>query len=527
MIATYLSILRRRSRLILLVTLVAAPLAYFAMTFGPQEYQSEASLLIGSDRVVDGVLGQGGGFEEPERRMATELEIIQGRVVGVRAAELLADEGWSEDAQELTERIEAAPRGFSRAIEIVGTDEDPQRAQQLTDAFVAGYLDYRQDRQSAELEEIEQQLVERLEQAEAELTALDAELAAGATVEGAREVALTRYETTANWLDEVRLLQAADGSGVEVLSGASLPEEASGEFAPAAIGVLAVMGALLLAAGLALILDLVRDAVRTRDEAERLGRAPTLAQIARPNASGGELARVLADPRHPTMGDARALRLRLEAGADEDVTMRVLVAGATSDADDVLMVGASFAAASARAGRRVLLVADQAFVPVLPDAPEPGSGVGSGGDVVRPDAPRARGTKLPGLWSAPASVRGTGERDGGGLLDGYSPASALRVLATDFDVIVVVPPADSDAFELMSLRRTVDTLLLVCSLGHTPGREFRRLVETLQSNQAPVDGLVLTAGRARRTEARHAPPEPASPPDAGSEVRTDPVAPTR
>jgi uncharacterized protein involved in exopolysaccharide biosynthesis len=496
-IATYLSILRRRAGTIALTTLVLAPLAFLAMTFGPAEYRSEASLLIGTDRIVDGVLGQGGGFEEPERRMATEIEIIEGRVVASRAAEQLAETGWDEPAEELAERVEAAPRGFSRAIEIVGRDEDPARARELTDAFVTAYLDYRREGQVAELAQIEEDLVERLADAEGELETLDTQLAAGENVDGTREVALERYQTTATWLEEVRLLQSGVDSGVEVLSAASAPEEQTGEFPVPAAAALSLGGALLLAVGLALLLDLVRDAVRTREEAERLVQAPILAEVTRPAKGPGARARVLADPGSPTMAAARALRLRLEAGADGVMPRRVLVAGGPEDAEDHHLVGAALAAACGRAGRTTLLAADSTSQLGLTPLPEPAPGDSARRDIDHANAPLARLSALPNVWSCPVSS-GVNEGSGSaGLLDGFTPAQALEELCRDFDVVVLVPPMDADVFELTSLRRLVDAFALVCSLGRTPGRPLRRMVRTLENNDARIDGLVLTSGGRR------------------------------
>jgi capsular polysaccharide biosynthesis protein len=509
MIATYLSILRRRRGFIIAVAAVLAPLGFLAMTFGPDTYRSEASLLLGTDRAVDSVLGQGGGFEEPERRMATELELFAGQAVAARAAERLTAEGWNESATELSERVEAAPRGFSRAIEVVGTDTDPQRARELTDAFVLAFLDHRAETQATELATIEEDLQERLVAAQEELSELDTQLVAGETVEATREVALTRYQTTAGWLEEVRLLQAAAGSGLEVLSPASVPETASNAVPPVAAGALAVLGAVLLAAGIALLLDLVRDAVRTRQEAERLVPAPVLVEVPRSTKGSSDLPSVLADPAHPTMAAARALRLRFELLNDGQLPGRILIAGGATETDDALLVGAAFAAACGRAGRRALLVADPSPNLRLPALPGPD--LDSQQDVRHPDAPIARMTALEGLWSAPAGVprrAADGEIDDG-LFDGFMVGRALDALDADFDVTVIVAPAGSGVLELSSFRRLVDRFALVCALGQTSGRPLRQLAQSLQHDDATIDGVVLTSSPAARQ------------PAAGTSSRTD------
>jgi capsular polysaccharide biosynthesis protein len=493
-IATYLSILRRRVSLIVVVTLLLAPLAFLALTIGGEEYESEASLLLGSGRVVDAVLGQGAAFEEPERRMATELEVINGRVVARRAAERLQEAGWTPQETQLTvldERFEAAPLGFSRAIEFVGTDPDPERARQLTESFVLAYLDFRQTRQARELEAIETELAERLETVEDELAGLDGAL---------REAAiLARYQTTASWLEEVRLLQTDVGSGVDVLSEASLPDEPVGAVPTALAAALSVLGALLFAVGVALVLDLIQDAVRTPEEAERLVSAPIFAQVIRPPSMDAGLAEIMGDPAHPTMAAARALRLRLEDRMGHTMPKRILVAGVTDEAEDSLAVGTALAAVSGRAGWTTLLIAQPIDDLHLGPLPELDPSEGSDRSVSQhPRAPLARPTTLANVWSAPATSTAAATPSTAGLLDGFSVGEALDALAPNFDVIVLVPPKSADVFEVSSLRRFVDVMALVCSLDGTPGRLLRRRVATLERNDALVDGVVLTSGRASK-----------------------------
>jgi hypothetical protein len=495
-IATYLTILRRRLSLIVVLTLVLAPLAFLLLTMGEAEYESEASLLLGSGRVVDAVLGQGAAFEEPERRMATELEVINGRVVAGRAADLLVEAGWTPRETRLTEldeRFEAAPLGFSRAIEFVGTAAEPERAQQLTEAFVRAYLDFRQDREARELEAIENELAERLETVEEDLAGLDGAL---------REAAiLARYQTTASWLEEVRLLQTDVGSGVDVLSAPSLPEEPAGAVTTPIAAVLSLVGALLFSVGVALVLDLIRDAIRTPEEAERLVSAPVLAQVMRPPSTNADLVEVLGDPAHPTMAAVRALRLRLEDRMGGTMPGRILVAGVTGEAEDALAVGAALAAVSGRAGWSTLLVAEPIDDLRLGPLPElDPMEVADRGVTRHPTAPLARPTTLANVWSAPAISPAAATPSTAGLLDGFPIGEALDVLGASFEVIVLVPPGSTDVFEVSSLRRFVDVMALVCSLEETPGRLLRRRAATLERNGAVIDGVVLASGHAARGE---------------------------
>ena len=490
MTATYLSILRRRKWVMLAVVLLFAPVAFWTMHLGAAEYRSDASVLLVTDRVVDSVLGQGGGFEEPERRMATELAVFSGRVVASRAAESLAADGWAIDADGVQELVEIAPVGFSRAIEVVGSDEDAERARRLTDAVVTAYLTTKRERSEQELAAIEVDLAERIEDSAAQLQQFDIQLEAGAAVQAARDAAFSRFERQSQWLEEVRVLQAATDSSVEVLSAASTPTEPSDRLPAPLAGVVALLGAAFLAAAVALLLELIKDSVRTTAEAEQLVHAPVLVEMARPSRRSATPMAILGDPTHPTMAAARALRLQLEGLGGGRLPSRVLVAEATGDVAESFMVGAALATACGRAGARTLLVADPVPNLELPATVLSERDMPTAAPVVtRPGAPEAHLTGLRNLWSVRATSQPGEDRDG--LLDHYSPDAALDALAADFDVVVLVPPLDVGIFELIMLRRIVDVATLVCGLHRTPGQRLRKAIHTMERHDAAVDGLIV------------------------------------
>ena len=511
MIATYVSILRRRKWLMLVVTLVLAPAAFWAMNAGPPEYESNASVLLVNDRVVDSVLGQGGGFEEPERRMATELEIFAGRVVAVQAADTLAGQGVAIDADDLAEQVEIQPLGFSRAIEVVGTAADPTLARDLTDAVVTAYLEVRQTRTELELADIDADLVDRIDDVQDQLRQLDVQLEAGAAVQASRDVAFARLEQQSQWLEEVRLLQTATDSSIEILSAASTPLEPSDRLPAPASAALALLSGLFVAAGLAILVDLGRDSVRTADEAERLVRAPVFVELQRPVRSSTARMTFLNDPGNPTMAAARALRLGLEGIGGGRVPDRVMIAEPTGVSGEGFITAAALAAACARAGQRTLLVADPVEGITWPMASRPDGSTNGGVPATDPASPLTRRTSIPNLWSLRATSQ-PGER-ATGLLDGYALGPALEALAADFELVVIVPPAEASVFELIMLRRFVDVAALVCTLDRTTGHRLRQVAQTMASNDASVDGLIVTT---RPSSGASRPPawvaEPSTPP---------------
>jgi capsular polysaccharide biosynthesis protein len=467
-LAYYFSILRRRAWLVVILTALLVPAIFVALTAGPTTYTSQAVIQVGSGSVTDGVITDGRSYEDPERRIATELEIFTGRTVAEQAAERLRAQGWNAEVGELMESVVATPRGGASAIEVIGTDSDPVRAQQLTAAFVNAYMDYRREAKRAEAERVQADLRTRLAAA------------------GAAQDSQARYDTLAEWLEGVTLRLSVDTSGLELISPPSLPEEPTSAVSPAVAAVASLLGALAVGCGIALALDLARDSIRNREEAEILLPTPALVEMPRVRGDGETWLGALCDPGDPTSSAARGLRLRLGSALTSGRDVRLMVAGADDDGRDTLTVATALAATYGRSASLVLLVADPlegtAFETLATPARE--------GSVVAVEvAPEARPTALPGVWQVPASTAADGTP---GVLDVHDPARALESYAEAFDVVVIAIPPRADEAEAVAVGQLVQTAVVVGAIGRTPTRRLRRLVTALQGSGASVSGLALT-----------------------------------
>lgn len=497
LIGSYLSILRRRALVILAVASVVAPLAFIALARGGPTYESESFLLVATPNVAEGIVGQPQPYEDPERRVATEIEVIEGQAVGTRAVDRLREQGVDADLEEVTEQVEAVPRGFSSAVAVVGTATDARRAQQITAAVVDSYVAYRSALQQNQLEQLAERLQRRVSNAEDELTAA-AQTGQDEDAPGdgsaARDAALGRYDRVAGWLEEVRVRQSVDSSGVQVISPASTPAEPLAAMPAVVAGLLAMIGGLLFGCGIALVVDLFRDAVRTAKEAETLTSAPILAELPRPRGDRSALVHAVNDPTNPVAAAGRGLRLRLDTLSDGALPETMVLVGAREDATDVFCAGVTLAASCGRVNLKVALVADP-----VPDValPTPRPAVSNGQVATAGPAPEGLPTALPGVWLAPATTRADGLP---GLFDAFEPKAALAALGNDFHVVVVVVPPTSEVVEAVALGRLCDAVVVVPVLDRTPGRTLERLVTTLEKGGVPIEGLALSRTyRARRT----------------------------
>lgn len=493
---TYTSILRRQARLIALVTLLVTPLFYLFLISGRDTWTSTTVLQFGTSSVAEGILGQSRAYEAPAQRLATELEIVQSNAVADRAAALLRDGLVPIDASELAARITARPRGSSTLIEIQGQGRDAVAARDLTAAWSQGYIAYRSEAERGELERVEDDLRTRLQASETELATLDAAGTLGGSAERQRAAALTRYQTVTDLLERVRLRLSVDTSGVEVLSPPTTPNSPDRPLSAPASAVAALFGALLLGGGLAVVVDLLRDPVRTRQEAEDISFLPVVGELRRP-ASRREvrLRAALTERNSPVALEARALRLRLDQLVGERFRDLVVITGTSSDLRDAEWTAAHLAAACGRADQRALLIVDEDRATELTSGVDSST---SGGVVRLPDRLVATPSVLGGVHVTP--LMSTVE-DRPGLLDTRSPTQALREATGLFDVVLLVEPPREGIDTVAPL---ADVVVLVCALGHTPARQLSQRVAELERTCEGHVALSLVAsapGRSLRGDA--------------------------
>lgn len=486
MLATYWSILRRRLLLIVVVSAVVGVGAYQVLTAGEDVYRSEAVVRVGTQRAADAVLGRDARFEEPDRRVANEIEIMQSPEVLERAATALGT-----SAEDIEDRLHFEQRGFSDAISIAGEGGSPADVQALVGAVVSAYIEHRDAFQRASFAPIEDELVEQISEVETEIAALNAErsgLAANAPaaigLDAARNSAIVRQQELADTLSTVRLALAGDLSGVEVVSAASQPEVLARAAGPQPY-VLATLAGLLVAGAVTLAVELARNPVRTSAEAERLAAVPLLATLP---AAGrrASVASAVTRLRPEVLRAAHGLRLNLEGVTQPGQLPRTLmVTGTVADAREVHAVGVALAAACGQSGLSTILVADLE----RPDALL-GSGPGSSG--ASPSASngtRGNVTVLDGVRWLPAT---TSPGHGDGPLLAGSLGAAVGSLREVCDVAIIVPAPSVDAAEVVAAGRAVDAALAVCALGRTAAGDFQHLLSVLDRRGVETAGLVLT-----------------------------------
>src|SRR5690554_5848347 len=112
---SYTSVLRRRFGYVLVIAVALTPLLYLLLT-PPERYVSTAAVQTGNT-LAAGVIGVTIPYEDPENRLATEVELFSSTPVAERAATTLRAQGWSEDAADLADMVTMTQRGLSALLD--------------------------------------------------------------------------------------------------------------------------------------------------------------------------------------------------------------------------------------------------------------------------------------------------------------------------------------------------------------------------------------------------------------------------
>lgn len=507
MVGTYTSIVRRNLGWIVVLAAIIGVAVFFFLSSQTDRYRSQAVIEVTFGTPAEQILGQQRSYEEPQRRVATEAELVTSRPVAELAAGRLQAQGWSGDPASLVDRVEATPRRASNYVEISAVDRTPRGAQAITEAFAQSYLDYRQDLQTAELEVLQIDLLAARDEALSELQV---------SPEAERAAVQARLDSVNQLLNSLNLRLSLSTSSQALLSPASLPQAADNAISvPTAAGLATLAGTLL---ALALILgsELLRDSVRTRAEAEALTSLPVLGVL-----TGA------AEPRRPrkrrkaAVGEGeRGIRLALQRHFQGSLPPAVVLASLPRDAASCFAAARALATGCAAAGHRVLLISDEAKgrtddepqLPPVEAVPAPGScwprtswpaASPDGGrlDFQEDHPPAAAG--VDGAVRAPSTTAGVHEANATstssevGIFDLAVPADALADLRGRFDLLLIAAP---DLFGLnpADVGPLVDATVPVCTLDRTSARKFVQLVGKLADAGSVLPGTVLTMPAQRR-----------------------------
>lgn len=298
------------------------------------------------------------------------------------------------------------------------------------------------------------------------------------------------YINLLNNLEDIRLARLQNTPNVVSIESAVVPEKPIRPKPVTNTGLSAIVG-LLLAGGIAFLIEYVDDTIRTPEDIERILKLPVIGYIGDINIGQGEAVdvHVLKFPRSPVSEAFRSLRTNLEF-TNVDRALKKILVTSTGPGEGKTTIAVNLAAIIAQGGKRVLLL----------DA-----------DMRRPRVHKIFGLSnhvgLSTLFRGNMTVRSAmrsieGMENVFIIPSGSLPPNPAELLASarmdqilfeasqDVDVIVVdSPPSLVADFQVLATK--LDGVLMVIQPGHTRADAAFAMLERLGRVEGSMLGVVL------------------------------------
>jgi capsular exopolysaccharide synthesis family protein len=475
----------RRRKVIVLQALIGVPLIALALTLTQaKEYTATATLLF---RETPAAIGETTGVIDPTREAATNGELVALPVVADEAAKLTNN---AIPAGEIFDSVEVTPSSNADTAAVSATTTSAQRSADIANAYGTAYISFRKEADR-------NQVQGAIDLAEQSLAEMSPEEAAGPQGE-----ALKRQ------LDQLKLNQALQTGGAELVQRATAPTEPSSPDPIKNVALGIVLGALL-GFGLAALLERVDRRVRSSEEMEELYGLPLVGRIPRSRRLAGAEPAQAGVGAQTLEGEAfRALRANLRYFSVDQQLKSILIVS-PEEGDGKSTVARSLAMAMAEMGDHVVLVeADlrkgSAFRQVT-GQPAPGlSNVLTGTALesvlvhVHVQAPSHSTTRaLAVLPSGPIPPNPSE------LLESQRMREVLAALHAQYEIVILDSPALGAVSDALAIVPEASEIVVVGGLGKTTRDAARDLTKQFSLLDKKPIGVIVNFAEAERAKYSH------------------------
>lgn len=492
----YLSIFRKWLWLILLVALVAAGGSYFATSQQNKLYQATAKIMVGQS--YQSLNPNSGDIATASLLADTYIQLIKTSAVlqGVKNELNLPN-----SVADLRNTVSGTTIQQTQFIEVRAVDTDPQRAAQIANAVADQLIllgPATSNTEIAKQREFVQSQIEELQKkiqdAEDQISQIDASIK---TTTSVREVSdkraqidqlrnqVSQYQQ--NYTQFINYLAPNAKNTLSVLEPAEAP---SAPFAPnLALNVgLATAVGVILALGVAFLIEYFDDTLKTKEDISRVLQTSTLGEIGALRGRSDKLV-TANEPRSAIAEAYRMLRTNISFSSVDRAINNVLVTSA-SPSEGKSVTCANLAITMAQAGYRTLLLDCDLRKPTQHQIFNVSNDIGltncllshaTWNSYVRP-------TKIENLRLLTTGPLPPNPAE---ILGSKSMASLLASLQADADVIVVDSPPVLAVADAAILSRMTDGVLVVVDSGQTRRDSARRAMEALHQAGGRMLGVVL------------------------------------
>ena len=477
----------------------------FAMQFAPKPepqgiYTATVTLLVDQSPASQGV--DYSGILASERLAGTYAQIATGPSI---LAQAIARLGNGQNPDTFAMKVNAEPIPGTQLLKLQVTGDDVLRTTRLANLLAQVFVEQIRSMlwkpysgRLADMEAENARLSALIDETQAKILTRTATRLQNESELARLQSMLTEYRNDFRTLQqeyEQLRLTAAQASGTIVVT-----ERAQEPLKPVRDRVqyilLAALVAILVASGIAFLLDYLDESIKTPEDVSHVLSLNTIGMIERFGKDKGELI-VTSQPQAPAAEAFRLLAANIRLASQDNLPRSILVTSPASG-EGKSVVTVNLAVAMASVGLRVTVVDADLRLPRLhqlfglSQAPGLTDALAQG---------KADGQLKPaGVDGVKVLTAGTLPPDPVVVLSSPQVKQLLADLMNEGDLVIIDSPPVLPMADATILAAGVDDVLLLLQAGHTRGQPTRQAVEALRQVRAHLIGVVLNAAPARSDE---------------------------
>ena len=474
-VSKYLEGLWRRKVAVLLAVMLIVGVVMVIASSRPTIFRATAEVLVQTGGVQAALGTTDRSAADGRRLVETEIRILGSSAVRAAAGTTLGGQ---------PPPVSATPAGQADVILVTAESGIAAEAAEIANAYADAYAKLRG-------EQVAEEMSAAVTEVKGRISELEQQASAQAANPAARETLTQQQAEQRQQLDRLQVFQAARTGAAEVVVPASVPENPVSPN-PGRAGVLAAIVGLVLAVGVALVLERFDDSLRSKDDLERTLDLPVLGTIPVVGgwASGPRPPVVsLATPRSPATEAYRSLRTALQFAPEEMVSTIQITSPVAGDGRTTVV--ANLGVAFARAGQQVVLVCCDLRRPSLHEFFGLTNDVGFTSVLLGKVPLTAALQEVPEQDRLYVLASGPLPPNPSELLASRRAREVLGSLRLEADIVIIDSPPVLPVSDALVVAGLVDLTVLVCAAGRTSSREAARALEALAQVEAPMGGVIL------------------------------------
>jgi polysaccharide biosynthesis transport protein len=483
-------ILWRRRWVVIIAPVIAMGVAAGLSSRQEPLYQSSGSMIVQVNQ-TDTVFGSNSqAFTPPDRKLQTEILLLQGNAVYQRVRTNLGIDGYPPG-------VVAVASDTADLVQVAVSSGDPQTAAVLVDAYMTAYAEVKLESSVARFDAKTRELQFQIDEVQRQIDAIDDEIGESPALTDLpaadeRRSLADRQASFQETLGQLQVDAALQTGGAEIVQAGFVPSEPI-KPTPIRTMLLALITGLGLGVGAAFALDALDGSIRRPEDFAKLSRAPVLLASSRAVAPPDQRPIALSQPDNAAVEAYRSLRTNVQfMGIDRKLQVIQFTSAVAGEGKTT--TAANLAVVLAQTGADVVIVDADLRRPRMDKV---FAVVGTGGltsSLLSEDNPVKEQELAEHLWVLPAGPLPPNPSE---ILSSRRMADVIQQLRQQFDFIIIDSPPVLLVSDPLAVSRQVDGVIMVIEAGKTSATQVNKAIADLEQVGAPILGVVLNRVKPR------------------------------